>query len=106
MAQNAEKGTPVMRPLFFDDPTDERAYERDNFSYLLGDELLVAPVVKPGAETRTLYLPKGEWVHLWSGERCVGGDVTVAAPMGFPPVFFRAGGVNEALFRELGEKFQ
>ena len=97
VAQNAAKGIPVMRPLFFDDPADERAYERDNFSYLLGDELLVAPVVKPGEENRTLYLPKGEWIHLWSAERFGAGETTVSAPMGFPPVFYRAGGANEAL---------
>jgi len=95
-----------MRPLFFEDPADERAYERDNFSYLLGGELLVAPVVKPGAAERTLYLPKGEWVHQWSGERYAGGEVTVAAPLGFPPVFYRACGANEALFRELRKDFQ
>ena len=105
VAQNAAKGTPVMRPLFFDDPADERAYERDNFSYLLGDELLVAPVVKPGEENRTLYLPKGEWIHLWSAERFGAGETTVSAPMGFPPVFYRSGCAHEGLFRRIGEEY-
>ena len=103
--QNAAKGTPVMRPLFFDDPADERAYERDNFSYLLGDELLVAPVVKPGEENRTLYLPKGEWIHLWSAARFGAGETTVSAPMGFPPVFYRSGCAHERLFRRIGEEY-
>ena len=103
--ENAEQGLPVMRPLFFETPEDERAYERDHFSYLLGGELLVAPVVKPGAEERTLYLPAGDWVHLWSGERYDGGDVTVAAPMGFPPVFYRRGCAHAELFRSLAADF-
>ena len=102
---NSETGVPVMRPLFLDDPADARAWARENYSYLLGEELLVAPVVEPGAAARTLYLPAGSWVHLWSGERFAGGDATVPAPMGFPPVFFREGCAHEALFRRLAKDF-
>ena len=102
---NSETGVPVMRPLFLDDPADARAWARENYSYLRGEELLVAPVVEPGAAARTLYLPAGSWVHLWSGERFAGGDATVPAPMGFPPVFFREGCAHEALFRRLAKDF-
>ena len=102
---NAERGLPVMRPLFFDAPEDARAWERDNYSYLLGEEMLVAPVVKPGEQERALYLPAGEWVHLWSGKEYSGGEASVAAPMGFPPVFFRSGCAHEELFRRLGREF-
>ena len=105
-AQNAEKGTPVMRPLFFEDPADGKAYERDNFSYFLGDELLVAPVVRQGEEERTLYLPEGEWIHLWSGKACRRGETSVKAPLGYPPVFYRSGCEHEELFRRLGEEFR
>ena len=94
-----------MRPLFFDAPEDARAWERDNYSYLLGEEMLVAPVVKPGEQERALYLPAGEWVHLWSGKEYSGGEASVAAPMGFPPVFFRSGCAHEELFRRLGREF-
>ena len=106
VAINAEKGVPVMRPLFFDEGADERAYERDNFSYLLGEELLVAPVVKSGEQTRRVYLPRGAWVHLWSGERFTGGEITVEAPMGKIPVFYREGCEHEALFRTLAEDYR
>ena len=102
---NAERGLPVMRPLFFDAPEDARAWERDNYSYLLGEEMLVAPVVKPREQERALYLPAGEWVHLWSGKEYSGGEASVAAPMGFPPVFFRSGCAHEELFRRLGREF-
>ncbi len=98
--QNAKSGMPVMRPLFFE--TDEpEAWARDNFAYLLGDDLLVAPVVKPGAETRTAWLPQGCWTHLWTGERFAGGAVTVPAPFGRPPVFVRAGSPFAPLFAKL-----
>ena len=106
VAINAEKGVPVMRPLFFDEGADERAYERDIFSYLLGEELLVAPVVKSGEQTRRVYLPRGAWVHLWSDERFTGGEISVEAPMGKIPVFYREGCEHEALFRSLAEDYR
>jgi alpha-glucosidase len=56
--------------------------------------LLVAPVMEPGAETRTLRPPAGaEWLDVWSGERIDGGtSVTLDAPLeGLPPLLARAG---------------
>ncbi len=94
-----------MRPLFFEAPGDARAYERENYSYFLGDELFVAPIVRPGEGERELYLPCGEWVHLWSGEEFDAGTAKVAAPMGRPPVFFRRGCAHEELFRQIAKDF-
>ena len=92
-----------MRPLFLAAPEAKEAYDHRLYSYLLGSELLVAPVVEPGASTRALWLPEGDWIHLWSGERFSGGSVTVAAPMGHPPVFYRAGSRWTELFRALAQ---
>ena len=61
----------------------------------------MAPVVEPGAESRACWLPEGEWVLLWSGEAYAAGENTVPAPMGKPPVFYRAGSPYAALFREI-----
>ena len=101
--ENAEKGLPVMRPLFLAAPDAAKAYERGQYSYLLGGELLVAPVVQPGADSRICWLPEGEWIHLWTGERLSGGEHTMPAPMGRPPVFYRAGGEYAGLFRQMAE---
>ena len=84
---NSELGVPVMRPLFFASE-DSRAWERDNYSYLLGDDMLVAPVVREGANERTLWLPEGEWVYLWSGESFASGNLRIKAPLGKTPVFY------------------
>lgn len=100
--KNCETGLPVMRPLFLHYPAEERAYT-EPYEYLLGPDILVAPVVEEGASERTLYLPDDHWVHLWSGRKYGGGEVTVAAPIGEPPVFYRAGGETVGLMAKLRE---
>ncbi|MCR4611054.1 MAG: alpha-glucosidase [Lachnospiraceae bacterium] len=85
--ENVKNGTPVMRPLFYhyDEP---KAYT-ESLEYLLGEDMLVAPVIDKGATTKNVYLPKDKWVHLYSGKEFDGGMVTVDAPIGQPPVFVR-----------------
>ena len=87
--ENAEKGLAAIRPLFFH--YDEQEAFEEAYEFLLGRDILVAPVLKQGAEERTVYLPKDEWVHLFSGKEYKGGHVTVKAPLGQPPVFIRKG---------------
>lgn len=88
-AENCSKGMPAMRPLFLHYPDDERAYT-ERYMYLLGRDILVAPVVEESAQSRSLYLPHDQWVHLWSGKTYEGGEITISAPLGEPPVFYRA----------------
>lgn len=58
--------------------------------YMLGDALLVAPVVARGATKRRVYLPPGRWFHVWTGTPYDGGrPVEIDAPIGAPPVFSR-----------------
>ena len=100
VAQNAKTGLPVMRPLFLHYEEDARTYTL-KYQYLLGRDLLVAPVYDQGRNDWTLYLPEDNWVHLWTGETYRGGDVTVAAPLGKPPVFYRADSEWADLFSTL-----
>jgi len=93
LAEEARKAVaaskPLMRPLFFEWPDDEHIWQHP-MQYMLGDDLLVAPVVEPGAAQWAVYLPAGEWVDVWSGERHVGRRlVTVDAPLQQIPVFAR-----------------
>ena len=87
-----ESSMPPMRhlALVFPDDLGSRAVS-DQF--LLGDELLVAPVVEEGATSRDVYLPPGTWFHAWTGESYEspegGRTVTIDAPIGSPPVFSR-----------------
>ena len=83
----AERGIPVMRPLFYH-YSEEPAYTEQT-EYLLGRDILVAPVYREGETARTCWLPHDRWVHLFTGAEYGGGSVTVDAPMGCPPVFVR-----------------
>ena len=95
----AEAGLPMQRPLFLHFEDDSACYEGQT-SYLLGEDLLVAPVISAQTFAMEVYLPQGaDWVHLWSGTRHAGGQtVSVETPYGKPPVYYRAGSAHEPLF--------
>ena len=90
------RGAPTIRPLPLAFPSDAGAAAFADDEYMLGPDLLVAPVVKQGATSRVVHLPPGAWVALGVdgafGDALDGGrDVTRAAPLGTPLVFARAG---------------
>ncbi len=99
--ENAADAVPVMRPLFYhyDEP---RAYTETS-EYLLGKDLLVAPVLVDKARSRTVYLPKDEWVHLFNGKEFMGGSYDVEAELGCPPVFIRKNSKNFEELKKLSE---
>ena len=85
--ENVKNGTPVMRPLFYH--YDEYEAYVETLEYLLGRDMLVAPVVDKGVTIREVYLPEDKWVHIYSGREYEGGRYEVDAPIGEPPVFVR-----------------
>jgi alpha-glucosidase (family GH31 glycosyl hydrolase) len=94
-AEASRTGVPLMRYMPLEVPEDPRAWQEEQ-SFFLGPTFLVAPVVEPGATTRTVYLPTGTWVDYWRGTIYPGGqEVTVDAPLDAsgPPVFARAGAI-------------
>jgi alpha-glucosidase (family GH31 glycosyl hydrolase) len=94
-AEAAHSGVPVMRFRALETPDDPRAWQDDQ-TYFLGPLFLVAPVVEPGATSRTVYLPPGQWVDYWTDAVYAGQqEVTVQAPLngGRAPAFVRAGAV-------------
>lgn len=93
MWKAARDNEPAVRPLLWDFPNDDVAHGVDD-SFLLGDGLLVAPVLEEGATTREVYLPDhaGGWFDFHDGARLSGGRThRVAAPLGRLPLFVRAG---------------
>ncbi|WP_062465273.1 alpha-xylosidase [Demequina soli] len=69
--ETATTGVPMMRPMFLAFPGDPATQHLDR-QYMLGDSLLVAPVMSESGEV-SLYLPEGEWTSLLTGERVAGG---------------------------------
>lgn len=85
--ENSKTGIGMIRPLFFHYES-KRDFE-EAYEYLLGRDLLVAPVLTADTQTRKVYLPDDDWVHLWSANEYKGGTYEIKAPLGAPPVFIR-----------------
>ncbi len=90
LARYRDAYEPVIRPIFFDFPDDPHAFD-DGDDFLLGDTVLVAPVVDKGATTRKVRLPAGAvWRNGWTGARVEGGQTVIEpAPLDRPPYFLR-----------------
>jgi alpha-glucosidase len=85
-----ESGWPLLRHLMLVFPEDRETWDISD-QFMIGDSLLVAPVVEQGARTRSVYFPAGTWYNVWeTGEPIQGGQrITVDAPIGSPPVYSR-----------------
>ena len=90
--EHEQTGTPVMRPLWFDYPHDEQTYEIED-QFLVGSDLLVAPVIREGAAKRTVYFPNGsQWRDWMTGILYEGGsEIEIDAPIDRLPLFIRVG---------------
>ncbi len=100
-------GLPLMRHLALAYPGDDRATARED-EYLLGGDLLVAPVTQPDARERSLYIPDGRWIDWWrsitldgrgaphlGAPRTLAGarDATLSAPLDELPMLVSEGAV-------------
>lgn len=88
MRQAHEKGTPVIRPLFYEFPDDEKAWTTEA-QYMYGSKYLVAPVLKPKQRQMKVYLPAGVKWKSWDGKETHDGGKTVEVecPIDSMPVF-------------------
>jgi alpha-glucosidase len=94
-------GLPLIRHPYLHYEGEPRLHAL-KYQYLLGRDLLVAPVISPGRRRWSVYLPEDDWIHLWSGRDVPPGRRSVAAPLGQPPVFYR----KASAFRQTFEKIQ
>ena len=86
-------GYAVLRALIFEHPADKMCWHIDD-EYYFGDDFLVAPVMN-SEDCRDVYLPEGEWVNFFTGERIRGGQWLkgVKVPLDEMPVYVREGAV-------------
>lgn len=89
--ESHRSGAPIMRPLFWADP-QHPVSRRCEDEFLIGDDLLVAPINATAQWARSVWLPKGDWVSVWDN-RLLSGHSHCLAETGYDdiPVFVRAG---------------
>lgn len=92
MLEAHQKGTPVMRTMFYMYPEDAACWEVED-EYFYGPDVLVAPVLYEGQKSRSVYLPKGErWKEYFTGKEYEGGQTVEAqTPLDVIPVFLKQG---------------
>jgi alpha-glucosidase len=88
-----QTGVPLFRPLVLNYPDDPNTYNLDD-EFMIGNDLLVAPVLKPDVTSRLVYLPKGTWYDYWTNKKYEGGTmIPAAAPLETVPMFVRGGAI-------------
>ncbi len=99
-------GLPLMRALVLQYQDDKNVHEIGD-QYLLGDNLLVCPVTTKGAQTRTVYLPAGDWFDYWTGKSYSGRQyIHVVTPLDIMPMFVKAGSIipRQPVMNYVGER--
>lgn len=96
MFENEQYGIPITRSLMFEfDNTDIHIDDQ----FMLGSEIMMAPILELGATSRQVWIPQGRWQHLFTGEKFQGGQwgkwVEVDAPIGKPAAFKKIGHKTE-----------
>ncbi len=96
----SDRGLPPLRPLFFEYP-DDPICETIEDQFMLGSEVLVAPVLCEGSRWRKVYLPVGtDWVDAWNGKTYSGGQsIEVRAPLETIPIFLQSGSCLRLIFQ-------
>lgn len=89
--QASQTGQPLVKPLFWLNPGDPILYNVDDM-FMLGDAILVAPVLAAGATERTIDIPPGQWFNFWDDTLYQASDkIVVSAPLEKMPIFIKAG---------------
>lgn len=88
-----DTGLPMMRPMVLNYENDPKCLEM-NTQFMIGEKMLVAPVIDQGAREKMVYLPKGTWYDFWTKEKIEGGRFIIqTASLEECPVFVKAGSV-------------
>lgn len=94
-------GIPVVRHPFLEFPQDENTQRIVNEQFMVGSEIMVAPVLVKKATSVNLYLPAGSWVNLWDGtiKNSSGQSFEISNLTDKPAVYFKNGSVEGNQFR-------
>jgi alpha-glucosidase len=88
-ANESQTALPVIRPLILNYEDDPRLTNL-NDEYLVGENILVAPITQPAQTKRLVYLPAGNWIDFWNHAEYAGHqDIVVDAPLDKLPIFIK-----------------
>lgn len=99
-------GIPVMRPVVMEYEDDPNTWEL-NDEFMLGDRILISPVITQGSRKKMVYLPKGDWIDYETGEMMTGPVYFIKnAPLDVCPIYVKAGTIlpNYPVQQYVGEK--
>ena len=109
MQDASEKGLPIARHPFIHFHNDVNVLRISNEQFMLGEEFMIVPVLDKGIKKTKCYLPKGDWVHLWTQDRYnfinQGKEIEIDASIGMPIVFYKYGSEIAKTFLENLEKY-
>lgn len=86
-----QTGVPMMRPLMLEYPDDAETWNISD-QFMVGNEVMIAPIMRPHTFHRLVYFPKGRWIDYWTKEKFEGGRrYIVEAPLDRLPIFVKEG---------------
>ncbi len=90
--QHHRFGLPMLRPMLFNEGVSNQKFVDRSDECMLGDHLLFCPVLKEGAQSRSVLLPEGDWFDYWTNKKYSGGkSYKISAPLDRIPLFVKAG---------------
>lgn len=91
--QASVTGMPVMRPLVLEYPSDKNTFNLSD-QFMIGPDVIIAPILTPSTNHRVVYLPEGNWVNYWTEEKLEGGKHhLVEAALDILPIFIKEGSI-------------
>ena len=85
-------GVPMFRPLLLNYQNDYNTLTIDD-EFMVGDDLLAAPILHQGQDSRRVYLPAGTWYDFWTGKSVKAGEGRASAPLETVPLYVRGGAI-------------
>jgi len=97
--EKARGGIPAIAPDFYYE--SDYLKSRDLHAYYFGEDIFISPVTASGVSKKTVYLPKGDWVHFFTKKEYAEGEHIIKTPLGEPAAFYRKGSAFEEVFKNV-----
>ncbi|WP_017754209.1 glycoside hydrolase family 31 protein [Calidifontibacillus oryziterrae] len=86
-------GIPVMRPLVLEYPGDKHVWNLSD-QFMIGENVIIAPILRPDTFHRVVYLPDGEWINYWTDQVLIGDKhLLIEADLETLPIFIKKGAI-------------